>query len=110
MEEKLSIGPIDIIPTFATLKVNNKKRRARFFGAVKLFALDNKIKTLAQAEYLFIKNEPKTIVNFSFAWGLLDAQWQMYNLDLNSIIKNTEYAFYKKQSTYLAVCSHWWCE
>ena len=48
-------------PTYTTVKVNGKQRRVRRFGAVTFTDKNGRQKIIREAEYLFIKNEPKTI-------------------------------------------------
>lgn len=56
----LQLAPV-IYPTYTTVKVNNKDRRVRYFGAVTFYPVDGKPKVIREAGYYFIKNEPKTI-------------------------------------------------
>jgi|WetSurSiteA1Bulk_404760.scaffolds.fasta_scaffold00897_4 hypothetical protein len=50
----------EIIPTYTKVTVNNKKKRVRYFGAVRLFTKDGKVKTIRPSMYMYIKNEPRT--------------------------------------------------
>jgi tyrosine-protein phosphatase YwqE len=54
----------ELIPTYNTVKINNKKKRVRYFGTVILKLKNGQIITLEKSGYMFIKNEPKTIYTY----------------------------------------------
>lgn len=47
-------------PTYDTITAHGKKRRVRLFGQVRIIS-DGRIKVWVGEEYLFIKNEPRTM-------------------------------------------------
>lgn len=51
-------------PTYTTLKSHKKKRRVRRFGAITFTNKRKEVKQIRPAEYMFIKNEPKTVHAF----------------------------------------------
>jgi len=50
----------EMVPTYTTVRVNNKHRRVRHFGAVRIIDKFDKIKIWSPEGYLYIKNEPRT--------------------------------------------------
>lgn len=51
----------EIIPTYTTVKIKGKNRKVRRFGPVTFTNKHGQSKVIREAEYFFIKNEPKTI-------------------------------------------------
>lgn len=58
--EKIQFGENNL-PTYITVTEGKKKRRVRYWGAIRLFNPDGKITVLSEEGYYFIKNEPRTI-------------------------------------------------